>query len=120
MNADMATTKFNNDVRHFNNIADIYGLYQLINEPTSITDKSSTIIVLIYTNSPEKVVCSGVALVSISDHSLVYAYRKLSFDLLKGHTSMTYRSFKHFKRSVFCNDISNQNWDFLSTSKDPK
>ena len=34
MNADMATTKFNNDVCHLNNIADIYGLHQLIKEPT--------------------------------------------------------------------------------------
>ena len=32
---------------------------------------------------------------------------------------MTYRSFKHFKRPVFRTDISNHNWDFLSSSKDP-
>ena len=60
MNADMATTKFNNDVLHFNNIADIYGL-QLTNESTRITDKSSTLIDLIHTNSPEKVACYGVS-----------------------------------------------------------
>ena len=73
MNADMDTTKFNNDVRHLNNIADIYGLHQLINEPTRITDKSFTFNDLIYTNSPEKVVCSGVTHVSISDNSLSLA-----------------------------------------------
>ena len=32
---------------------------------------------------------------------------------------MTYGSFKHFKRPVFRTDISNHNWDFLSSSKDP-
>ena len=32
---------------------------------------------------------------------------------------MTYRSFKHFKRSVFRADLSNHNRDFLSSSKDP-
>ena len=33
---------------------------------------------------------------------------------------MTYRSFRHFKRSVFRTDMSNRhNWDFLSSSKDP-
>ena len=33
---------------------------------------------LIYTNYPDKVDYSGVCNVSISDHSLVFAYRKLS------------------------------------------
>ena len=132
--------------RQLNNIANIYGLHQLINEPTRITDKSSSLVglgpvymevgdpryvrwnmavyvnviklkweiiwtnglphlsglphlpgvphlhvnrPLIYTNSSERVVCSGVAHVGISDQSLVYVYRKLSFDLPKGHTSVT-------------------------------
>ena len=66
MNIDMATTKSDNDARQLNNIADICG--QLINEPTRITDKSTSLIDLIYTNSPERVVCSGVAHVCISDH----------------------------------------------------
>ena len=52
----MDTTKSDNDTRQLNNIADIY--CQLINEPTRITDKSSSFIDLIYTNSPERVVCS--------------------------------------------------------------
>ena len=94
MNINMATTKSVNDARQLNNIAAIYG--QLINEPTRITDKSSSLIDLINTNSPERVVCSGVAHVG---------YRKLSFDLPKGHTSMTYGRFKHFKHSVFRSDI---------------
>ena len=66
MNIDMATTKSDNDARQLNNIADICG--QLINEPTRITDKSTSLIDLIYTNSPERVVCSRVAHVCISDH----------------------------------------------------
>ena len=38
MNADMATTtESDNDARQLNKIADIYGLHQLINEPTRIT-----------------------------------------------------------------------------------
>ena len=44
----------------------------------------------IETNCPERVVCSGVAHISISDHSLVYAFRKLSINFRKGHTSITY------------------------------
>ena len=66
MNINMDTTKSDNDTRQLNNIADIY--CQLINEPTRITDKSSSFIDLIYTNSPERVVCSRVAHVGMRDH----------------------------------------------------
>ena len=34
MNADMASTNYDNNVRQLTNIADIYGLHQLISEPT--------------------------------------------------------------------------------------
>ena len=66
MNADMASTNYDNNVRQLINIADIYGLHQLISEPTWITDKSSTLIDFMYTNCPERVVCSGVAYISIT------------------------------------------------------
>ena len=66
MNADMDTG------------ADIYGLHRLINEPTRITDKS---IVLSHWLDLYKFYREGV---SVSDHSLVYAFR--TFDLPKGHT----------------------------------
>ena len=119
MNVDMASTKYDNDVRQLKSIADIYGLHQLIKEPTPITGKSSTLLDLIYTNCPERVVCSGVAHDSISDHSLVYVYHKLSIDLPKGHNSIIYKSFKTFNRSDFRNDICNQNWEFLNLIEDP-
>ena len=41
MHIDMATTKSDIDARQLNNIADICG--QLINEPTRITDKSTSL-----------------------------------------------------------------------------
>ena len=63
-NVDMASTNYD-DVRQLTNIADIYGLHQLISDPTRITDKSSTLIDLIFTNCPERVVCSGVAQLSV-------------------------------------------------------
>ena len=77
VNADIASTNNDNNVRQRANIADIYSLRQLISEPTRITDKSATLIDLIFTNCPERVVCSGVVNISISDHSLVCVFRKL-------------------------------------------
>ena len=120
MNADMASTNYNNSVRQLTNIADIYGLHQLISESTRITDKLlSTLIDLIVTNCPERVVCSRVAHISISYHSLVYAFCKLLINFQKGHTSILYRNFKTFNRAKFRNDIYNENWGFLGSAFDP-
>ena len=73
----------NRNLAHTNlltSITDVYSLHQLIREPTRITSSSSTLIDLIFTNCPDKMVCSGLSHVSISDHSLVYVYRKLCID----------------------------------------
>ena len=64
----------------------MYGLQQLITEPTRMTQTSATLIDLIYTNCPDTIVCSGVPHISISDHSIVFAYRKLSLNVFsRGH-----------------------------------
>ena len=59
----------------------LYGLKQLINEPTRVTKFSSTLIDLIYTNYTDRVGCSEVSNIAISDHIVVYVYRRLSSDL---------------------------------------
>ena len=77
MNCNMASMSDTN-CRLLSRSTNLYGLHQLKNEPTRVTDTTSTLIDLIYTNYPDKVVCSGVCHVRISDHSLIFAYRKLS------------------------------------------
>ena len=47
-----------------------------------ITDKSSTLIDLCITNSPDNIVNSGVLHLSISDHSLVYMVRKANTNVM--------------------------------------
>ena len=64
MNWNMASMS-DTDSCLLSDITDLYGLHQLINEPTLVTDTTSTLIDLIYTNYPNKVVCSGVYHVSI-------------------------------------------------------
>ena len=44
MNCDMITTRYDNDTSKLRGIADVYGLEQLISEPTRITPTSSTLI----------------------------------------------------------------------------
>ena len=90
----------------------VYGLQQLINEHTRIT--KTTLIDLIYTNYPDRVVCSGVSHCGISDHSLIYVYRKLSLNTVssKENNYVTYRNFKKFNRENFRSDISSQDWNY--------
>ncbi|CAH3132249.1 unnamed protein product, partial [Pocillopora meandrina] len=79
---------------------------QLIAEPTRITPTSSTLIDLIYTNCSDKIACSGVCHVGISDHSMVYVYRKLALNgMSNGHNSITYRNFRKFDCQNFRDDI---------------
>ena len=94
------------------NIANLFNLRQLIDESTRITESSSTLIDVIFTNVPDKIVCFGVSHIGVSDHSLVYAFRKLSAGFSsRGHSTVTYRNFKNFNSTNFRNDMRQQNWD---------
>ena len=75
--------------------------------------------ILIYTNYTDRVLCSDVSHIAISDHSLVYVYRKISSDLpSKGHSSISYRNVWDFDRENFWNETPQQDWSF-SESEDP-
>lgn len=69
LTGDMNATRNENNTCKVNNIADVYGLQQLINDTTRITPSSTTLIAVIYTNCPDNVVCSWIRHISISDHS---------------------------------------------------
>ena len=111
LNCNLASPTPDVNTCHLLEISDLYGLNQLIKEPTRVTESSSTLIDLIFTNHADKVSCSGVSHIGISDHSLVYVYRKLSSDLSsKGHSYISYRNFRNFNRDNFRNEISHQDW----------
>ena len=120
LNCNLAATQLDNNSRRLTSITDLYSLHQFINKPTRVTETSSTLIDLIFTNCQDRVVCSGVSHVGISDHSLVYAYRKISIGLPnKGHSTVTYRKFKHFNSQNFRDDICSQNWGSINLHDDP-
>ena len=115
LNCNMLPTScININTQTLLNIADIYNLKQLIREPTRITPSSSTLIDVIFTSHPNNISCSGVSHISISDHSLVFVYRKISLPpSTKGINSILFRQFKHFDAQSFRADISVQPWDEL-------
>ena len=60
------------------NLIETHQLSQLINQPTRVTEETRTLIDLFITNSEESILHSGVYPLSISDHKLIYAVRKIS------------------------------------------
>ena len=80
---------------HLNNIVDVYGLTQLITEPTRVTNTSSTLIDVCYTNNPDKITRSGVYHLGISDHSLVFMTRKAKYEPMPSRTVQ----FRNWKKS---------------------
>ena len=81
LNCNLLSEVVSNNSSHLLNIIDIYGLTQLITEPTRVTQYSSTLIDLCLTNSPDKISKSGVINIGISDHSASYLTRKVAHRL---------------------------------------
>ena len=119
-NCDQISPISNNDTRLLNNITEIYGLTQLIQEATRITENTSTLLDVIYSNCPNKIVCSGVSHMGISDHSLVFAYRKVSAELPKrGHSTIFYRKLGKFNSAAFRSDIAQHDWGSIDQLNNP-
>ena len=91
---------------------EVYQLPQLINSPTRITESTSTLIDLIRTNMPSRIVSSGVIHTGISDHSLVYAVRKFSIPRKKSKY-ITTRQFKKFKVDELRKELKKAPWDTI-------
>ncbi len=74
---------FNMPTNKLYSIYELYQLSQLINEPTRVTMRSSSLIDHVVTNTPEKISHSGVIHTGISDHSLVYTQSEKSEFFIK-------------------------------------
>ena len=75
---------------------------------------------LISTNCPGKVVLSGVCHNSISDQSIVFAYRKLCLkEMTGGHNTINYWNFGNFNRINFRHYIASQSWNEIAYLTDP-
>ena len=94
------------------NLIETHQLSQLINQPTRVTEETRTLIDLFITNSEESILHSGVYPLSISDHNLIYAVRKISIPRSSPRYIET-RSFKNFKTEEFKSDLRDANWPHI-------
>ena len=87
LNCDMLQNRSNYHISsNLTNRFDIYGLSQMISEPTRITSTSRTSVHI--TNSPEKIVNSGVVHLGISDHSTVFMTIKIRYERVGTHRTI--------------------------------
>ena len=106
--------------RHLKSIAEMYQLSQLINTPTRVTATSCTLIDLVFTNSPNKIVSSGVLHSGLSNHYPVYMVRKISASFPRSHKYVTSRNYSKFDSLKFRNELSTLSWDTLNNYSDPE
>ena len=97
----------------------VYHLSQLIIEPTRITPISSTLIDVILSNDPSRIISSGVLHIGISDHSLVHAVRKFAIPSKNAHKYITTRSFKYFKAQAFRDELKTMPWNSVQNLNTP-
>ena len=110
LNCDVNKVPLDSQTHKLQTLSSLYQLTQVINDPTRVTETTSTLIDLILTNKAENISCAGVLHLSISDHSLVYAVRK--FELPKSRPSIKeVRDFKYF--SDFRADLLQVPWDTI-------
>ena len=90
-----------------------YDLDQIISSPTRITEESSTLIDLTFTNQKHRIIKSGVLHVGLSDHCFVYCVCKSGVPhALPG--TIEYRSY--YNKDAFIKDLQRVPWNALIES----
>ena len=89
-------------------------LRQLIDKPTRVTERSSSLLDHIYVNKSDKVIQHGIISTGLSDHRLVYAVRKCIKPKFKAR-KISVRSFKNFDHDEFLEEISQIPWSTIES-----
>ena len=114
-NIDFLPTKrtVNNSLkRKLLNTVTPFHLHQVINTPTRITEHSETTIDLIFTNTQQKLVESGVLHLGLSDHSLVYCVHKSGVPKAAPKT-IEFRCYKNYDKGSFLADLQAVPWNLV-------
>ncbi len=86
-----------NGIKKYREFCANHDLKQIITSPTRITEKSSTLLDHILTNSSDKVSQSGVLDLGLSDHQLIYCTRKTIKNKPNKHKYIKLRSLTLFR-----------------------
>ena len=110
-----------NGIKTYREFCSIHSLTQIIKDATRITEKTSTLLDHILTNSKEKVSQSGIVDIGLSDHQMIYCTRKLQKEKTNKKTYVKIRSLKHYTKEKFVEKLSKIHFpDYLNTFEDIK
>ena len=115
LNCDVLKPQLDSHFRKLEFLSSLYEFDQLINCPTRVTETSATptAIDLVLTNRAENIVKVGTVDLGISDHSLIFAFRKGR--IYKSQKNSRYfRNFKRFRSDDFLNDLSLVPWETVA------
>ena len=114
LNCDMLKTDSDSNIptKKIKSLYELYQLTQLIDEATRVTMTTTSLIDHIVTNTPEKISDSGVIHTGISDHSLVFAIRKISV-IYKQENTLEIRNMKNFDKEKFTKELLKQHWEYV-------
>ena len=118
INSDYTKTPLDVHTQTLQFLSSVYQLEQLIKEPTRVTKSSTTTIDLIFTNMVDNIATSGVIHLGNSDHSQIYAVRKLAVPKTR-LTLKEVRNVKHFVEVDFINDLRRVSWQNVEHFDDP-
>ena len=91
----------------------MYGLSQLIDTATRVTNTSSTLIDLIFVSDKELYNEWGIFETSISDHYLVYTVRDFSAKIHNKSEYAEFRSFKNLDEEKFYSELRSTPWQVI-------
>ena len=80
-----------------------FGLKQIIESPTRVTNNSRTLIDHIYCNTLNDITTVNMPIVGLIDHLPVFVTRKINSAsaVKKSHFTISYRAFKNFNEGEF-------------------
>ena len=112
----VATCSENSSANKVLELYNAYGLEQLINQPTRETLSTSTLIDHVAVSDHRNIVESRVLNIALSDHYMIYCFRKYRGVLKGQHKKITTRQMKHFDETGFLAEISSIDWNLVLQS----
>ena len=96
--------------KDYKSFLNLYNCKQLIDSPTRVTEKSSTLLDHIFTINISKISQSGVLCTGFSDHYTTYCTRKSIKDAVGKHKTIRIRSMKNYSQINFLEKLRTVDW----------
>ena len=117
LNFDLKQSNKPTYTKRFINMTEEFRLRQIIDNFSRITEHSKTLIDLFFTSRPDLYV-SGVIPVGFSDHSAIFAVRKLHRLKPPPPRVTDTRNFKRFNRDNCIEDLNKVPWSLINSFAD--